>query len=91
MASAGSEFATAGTSMGAGMRKALIPALIAAAIPAAGALGGVAASAAQSLLLIPAAAGAAGRLLEHLLWLPRGFGDAPGAGAGQCSWASDMN
>lgn len=77
--------------MGAGMGKALIPALIAAAIPAAGALGGVVASAAQSLLLIPAAAGAGGLAIGNLLWLPRGFGDAPGAGAGRCHRASDMN
>jgi flagellar hook-basal body complex protein FliE len=76
MASAGSEFAsagaTAGTSMGAGMGKALIPALIAAAIPAADALGGVAASAAQSLLLIPAAAGAAGLAIGTLTLATQG-------------------
>ena len=58
--------------MGAGMGKALIPALIAAAIPAAGALGGVAASAAQSLLLIPAAAGAGGLAIGTLTLATQG-------------------
>ena len=60
--------------------KALIPALIAAAIPAAGALGSVAASAAQSLLLIPAAAEYAGLATGNLLWLPGGSAMRPAPG-----------